>query len=73
MGSKAAFAVLISMAAGMPLFIWLVLGASGELGVFGESEAYGIIKWCLIGATIVFYFIVSPFIIWPRIFNGDCS
>ena len=29
------------------------------------------IKWVLIGLTMVFYFIVSPFVVWPRIFNGE--
>lgn len=67
---KNAYAVLISMAAGMPMILWLVLGESGALGEFGDSGIYSIIKWSLIGLTCVFYFIVSPFIIWPRIFNG---
>jgi len=69
--AKAAYAVLISMAAGMPMIVWLVLGESGTLGEFGESGTYSIIKWSLIGATCAFYFIVSPFIIWPKIFNGE--
>ena len=68
---KNAIAVLISMAAGMPMFLWLLLGGSGALGAFGESETYEMIKWVLISLTLVFYFIVSPFILWPRIFNGD--
>ena len=70
---KGAYAVLISMAAGMPMFVWLVLGESGVMGEFGESGSYSIIKWSLIVLTCVFYFIVSPFIIWPRIFNDDHS
>ena len=68
---KNAYAVLISMAAGMPMFMWLVLGESGVMGEFAESGSYSIIKWTLIVLTCIFYFIVSPFIIWPRIFNGD--
>ena len=71
MGVKGAWAVLISMAAGMPMIAWLMLGASGALGEFGVSQTYTVIKWVLIGLTLVFYFIVSPFVIWPRIFNGE--
>ena len=71
MGVKGAWAVLISMAAGMPMITWLMLGASGVLGEFGASQTYTVIKWVLIGLTMVFYFIVSPFVIWPRIFNGE--
>ncbi|HOP27011.1 MAG TPA: hypothetical protein PLM22_10340 [Candidatus Sabulitectum sp.] len=71
MGVKGAWAVLISMAAGMPMIGWLMLGASGALGEFGGSQTYTVIKWVLIGLTLVFYFIVSPFVIWPRIFNGE--
>lgn len=70
---RSAYAVLISMAAGMPMFAWLVLGESGVMGEFGESGIYSIIKWSLIVLTCIFYFIVSPFIIWPRIFNGGHS
>lgn len=68
---KAAYAVIISMAAGMPMFFWLILGESGQMGEFGESESYSVIKYSLIALTCVFYFIVSPFVIWPRLFNGD--
>jgi hypothetical protein len=68
---KTAYAVLISMAAGMPLVVWLLLGESGALGAFGDSEGYSIIRMSLFLLTCVFYFVVSPFILWPRIFNGD--
>ncbi len=54
-----------------PMILWLVLGASGVLGDFGTSVVYEVIKWVLIGLTMVFYFIISPFILWPRIFNGS--
>ncbi len=53
------------------MILWLVLGASGVLGDFGTSVVYEVIKWVLIGLTMVFYFIISPFILWPRIFNGS--
>jgi hypothetical protein len=68
---KTAVLVLISMAAGMPMFAWLLLGEGGALGEFGSTQAYEAIKWVLIGLTLVFYFILSPFVIWPRILNSD--
>jgi hypothetical protein len=68
---KAAVLVLLSMAAGMPMFVWIILGATGSLGEFGGTETYEIIKFVLIGLTCIFYFILSPFIIWPRILNSD--
>lgn len=68
---KAAVLVLLSMAAGMPMFVWIILGGTGSLGEFGGTETYEIIKFVLIGLTLVFYFILSPFIIWPRILNSD--
>lgn len=71
MNMKTATAMVISIMAGAPMILWLVLGASGVLGDFGTSVVYEVIKWVLIGLTMVFYFIISPFILWPRIFNGS--
>ena len=65
-------AILLSMAAGVPMFAWLILGATGHLGGFGESGTYEVVKYVLIGLTLVFYFVVSPFLIWPRLF-GSCT
>lgn len=36
MNMKAATAVVISIMAGAPMMLWLVLGASGVLGEFGN-------------------------------------
>ena len=70
-GVKVAILVLISMAAGIPMFLWLILGATGSLGDFAETGTYEIIKYALIGVTCIFYFVLSPFLIWPRILNRD--
>lgn len=71
MNMKAATAVVISIMAGAPMMLWLVLGASGVLGEFGNSGLHEVIKWVLFGLTLVFYFIFIPFILWPRILNGS--
>lgn len=68
---RLAKALLISIMAGFPMSAWFVLGQSGLLGEFGESTIYAAIMWALTILTLVFYFIVSPFILWPRIFNGE--
>jgi len=65
-------AVLLSMAAAVPMFAWLVLGATGHLGDLYQTRTYEVVKYVLIGLTMVFYFVVSPFIIWPRLF-GSCT
>ncbi len=65
-------AVLLSMAAAVPLFAWLILGPTGHLGDLYETHTYEMVKYVLIGLTMVFYFVVSPFVIWPRLF-GSCT
>ena len=68
---RGALLVLISIAGGMPMFAWLLLGGTGSLGEFGNTEAYEIIKIVLIVITMVFYFVISPFVIWPRLLNRE--
>lgn len=68
---KGALLVLISIAGGVPMFLWLLLGGTGSLGEFGNTQAYEIIKTVLIVITLVFYFVISPFVIWPRLLNRE--
>lgn len=73
MGLKGAIAVLISIAAGLPMMIWLVLGGAGYLDSSVPLGTYEVVKWILIGLTCLFYFVVSPFFIWPGLFNMGSS
>jgi len=66
---RVALMVLISMFASAPMFVWLILGGTGSLGEFGTTETYETIKYALIAATLIFYFIIQPFLIWPRLLN----
>lgn len=61
--------VLVSIGAFMPMMVWLLLGGTGALGEFGSTQAYEIIKFCLVGLTCIFYFVLSPFVIWPKLLN----
>jgi len=61
--------ILISVAAGMPMFAWLLLGAFGYLGDLYGTQTFETVKYILIGITLVFYFIIQPFFIWPRLLN----
>lgn len=69
---KAVLAVLLSMAACIPMFAWPILGATGHPGDLYGTLTYEVVKYVLIGLTMVFYFVVSPFVIWPRLF-GSCT
>ena len=61
--------VLISVTAGIPMFAWLLLGGMGYLGDLYGTQTFETVKYILIGITLVFYFIVQPFLIWPRLLN----
>jgi glucan phosphoethanolaminetransferase (alkaline phosphatase superfamily) len=61
--------LLISVCAGMPLMAWLILGGLGYLGNLYETQTFETVKYILIGITCVFYFIVQPFFLWPRLLN----
>lgn len=60
------------MIAGVPMFAWLILGATGHLGDLYGTHTYEVVKYVLIGLTMLFYFVVSPLFIWPRLF-GFCT
>ncbi len=57
------------MAAAAPMIMLLALGESGSLGGFGESRTYGVVRVAVVSLTLAFYFVVTPFFIWPRLFG----
>jgi len=73
MNARAAlWAVLLSMLAGTPLITWLGLRGGGCLDGVGP-QTFETVKYVLLGLTLIFYFVVSPFVIWPRLFGGACT
>jgi len=67
---KLALAVLISFLSAVPLVAWVWLGASGRLGEFVDAEQHRDLTIALFIVTAVWFVGVTPFLIWPRIWNG---
>jgi hypothetical protein len=67
---KLALAILISFFSAMPLVAWVYLGATGHLSGFVDEEQHKDLTIALFIVTTVWFVGVTPFLIWPRIFNG---
>jgi hypothetical protein len=67
---KLALAILISFLSAMPLVVWVYLGATGQLSGFVDAKHQEDLTIALLIVTTVWYIGVTPFVIWPRIWNG---
>lgn len=67
---KLALAILISFLSAMPLVAWVYLGATGQLSGFVDADRQHDLTIALFIVTTVWFVGVTPFLIWPRIFNG---
>lgn len=67
---KLALAILISFFSAMPLVVWVYLGSTGQLSEFVDAKQQKDLTIALFIVTTVWYIGVTPFVIWPRIWNG---
>lgn len=65
--------MLISFISGIPLVAWIFFGGTGRLGDYALTEGYRTVTIVIAVLTGIWYFVVTPFLIWPRIFNGSGS
>ncbi len=62
--------LLISFLSGLPLVVWVFLSGTGRLGEFSDTPACRTVTIVLFIITTIWYVGVTPFLIWPRLFNG---
>lgn len=67
---KVVLMLLLYILVMVPLFGWLVLGATGSLGAFGETEGFRTVSFVLVGFTLLMVFVVMPFFVLPKLTGG---